>query len=121
MFLLFFLLLVAITYMIYVRYYPIKGIPCIEMNQLSDVTKKVKLDIRDYNTSSKNAVTDSVSMPVAYLKRHYSQIPSKQIYLIASDKIERNLATRMLKQKGFQIMGYTITSCDCQEKSKKVA
>lgn len=114
-------LLAAMTYMIYVRYYPIKGIPCIDMNQLSNETKKVKLDIRDYNTSSKNAITDAVSLPVAYLKRHYTQIPSKQIYLIASDKIERNLAIRMLKQKGFQVMGYTITGCGCQGKLKDVA
>ncbi|CQR47082.1 hypothetical protein BN1058_01371 [Paraliobacillus sp. PM-2] len=116
-----FVLLATIIYMIYVRYYPIKGIPCMDMNQLSKVTKKVKLDIRDYNTSAKNTVTDSVLLPIAYLRRHHNEIPSKQIYLIASDKIERNLAARMLKQKGFQIMGYTITSCDCEKRSKRVA
>lgn len=114
-------LLASLSYVLYVRYYPIKGVPCIDIHQLSKKTNNVKVDIRDYNTSAKGTVSNSVLMPIAYLRRYHNEIPAKQIYLIAADKVERNLATRMLKQKGFQVIGYTITNCNCQKKSKRVA
>ncbi|WP_079709066.1 hypothetical protein [Paraliobacillus ryukyuensis] len=109
-----------IGYLVYIRYFPIKGIPCIDMQQLSENKANVKVDIRDYNDSSKGAIADSILMPVAYLRRYHNQIPSKQIYLIASDKIERNLAIRILKQKGYQVIGYTITKCQCPREANEI-
>ncbi|GGM25811.1 hypothetical protein GCM10011351_09360 [Paraliobacillus quinghaiensis] len=110
-----------IGYMLYLRYYPVKGVPCIDKDKLEVRNKSVTLDIRDYNTSAKETVDNSVFMPVAYLNRYHHEIPSKYIYLIASDKIERNLGIRILKHKGYQVIGYKITNCTCKDKLGKLA
>ncbi|MDL4840433.1 rhodanese-like domain-containing protein [Aquibacillus rhizosphaerae] len=103
-----------ILYLMYLRYVPIKGIPCIDVssNQMDQIS--LKLDIRDYNSSAKQEVEGSIVMPVAYLKRYYKEIPSKELVVIASDRTEKNLGIRFLHNKGFKVIGYTLTSCKCE-------
>ncbi|WP_228409582.1 rhodanese-like domain-containing protein [Radiobacillus deserti] len=74
------------------------------------------VDIRDYNVSSNDVIHGSISIPLAYLKRHHHEIPKEEVHVIASDKIERNLGVRVLRSKGFKVIGYTLTDCGCAEK-----
>ncbi|WP_222599410.1 hypothetical protein [Aquibacillus kalidii] len=101
-------------YFLYSRYVPVKGIPCIDANSHSE-QKKVKLDIRDYNIAAKQMVDDSIVMPIAYLKRYHHEIPGKEIHVIASDHMEKNLGIRFLHNKGFKVVGYTLTNCICKD------
>lgn len=98
--------------LLYTRYFPVKGVPCVDQKTLSH--KKVKLDVREYNLAAKEGIANSISLPVAYLKRHHEQIPTDQIYLIASDKVEKNIGIRILKQRGHQVAGYTIINAKCR-------
>lgn len=108
------ILLGVILYIAYLRYFPIKGIPCVEItsNQLEHAN--IKLDVRDYNVSAKKEVNGSIVMPIAYLKRYYREIPNKEVHIIASDRMEKNLGIRFLRNKGYHITGYTLMDCDCK-------
>lgn len=110
------ILLVIVGYMLYSRHYPIKGVPCMDEKQSKEKNDSITLDIRDYNTSSKESINDSIFIPIAYLKRYHHEIPSKYIYLIASDKIEKNLGIRFLSQRGYQVIGYKLANCNCKNK-----
>ncbi len=103
-------------YMLYTRFVPVIGIPCIDISSNQLETINVKLDIRDYNESFRQEVKGSILMPVAYLNRHYRDIPEKEIHLIASDSTERNLAVRILHNKGYRVTGYSLMDCGCKGK-----
>ncbi|WP_162632558.1 sulfurtransferase [Paraliobacillus zengyii] len=113
-------LLVIIGYMLYARYYPVKGVPCMDEKESKGKNASITLDIRDYNTSSKESLNDSIFIPIAYLKRYHHEIPSKYIYLIASDKIEKNLGIRLLSQRGYQVIGYKLANCNCKDKLRNL-
>ncbi len=114
------LLVIIIVHILYTRYVPIKGVPCVEFNNKSK-RDKVTLDIRDYQEVAKDQVKDAIVIPVPYLRRYYSDIPSRKIYVIASTHLEKNLAIRFLKNKGFQVIGYTLTKCKCKDKLGRLA
>ncbi|MBM7571600.1 sulfurtransferase [Aquibacillus albus] len=114
-------ILSVILYVMYLRYFPIKGIPCIDISSDQLEKTKTKLDIRDYNTSSKQEVDGSIVMPIAYLRRYHHEIPSKEVHVIAADKMEKNLAIRFLRNKGFKVISYTLTNCKCKKKSNQIA
>ncbi|MRH45071.1 sulfurtransferase [Aquibacillus halophilus] len=102
-------------YLIYLRYVPIKGIPCVDIKSNQMEQSNLKLDIRDYNSSAKQEIQGSVVMPVAYLKRYYRDIPVNEVHVIASDRIEKNLGIRFLRNKGFKVIGYSLTNCNCSD------
>ncbi|WP_226038234.1 sulfurtransferase [Aquibacillus saliphilus] len=108
-----FFMIIAL-YVIYLRYVPIKGIPCIDINSNKLDQMILKLDIRDYNSSAKQEIIGSHSLPIAYFKRYYHEIPAKEVHVIASDRIEKNLGIRYLRNKGFRVSGYTLTKCNCE-------
>ncbi|RCW77134.1 hypothetical protein [Saliterribacillus persicus] len=114
-------LLSLIAYTFYARYAPIKGVPCIDTKSKTCKNDILKLDIRDYNIASKDPVVDAKVLPVAYLKRHHNELECCRIHVIASDHMEKNIGIRFLKHKGFEVVGYTITTCNCKDKQKKVA
>jgi rhodanese-related sulfurtransferase len=91
---------------IYQRYVPVIGISSVQ--NFSDHGELVLLDLRDYQTSSKEVIPNSVNLPYAYLKRYYKEIPKKKLLIIASDSIEKNLAIRFLKKRQFSIHGFII-------------
>jgi rhodanese-related sulfurtransferase len=91
---------------IYQRYIPVIGISSVQ--NVPDHGELVLLDIRDYQTSSKEVIPNSVNLPYAYLKRYYKEIPKKKLLIIASDSIEKNLAIRFLKKRKFSIYGFII-------------
>lgn len=103
-----------VFYFVYTRYFPVYGVPCIEVtqNKLNDVNA---VDIRDYVTSDRSELKGTVVMPVAYLKRHYHELPKQDIHVIASDRVEKNLGVRFLHQKGYRVIGYTLTDCSCRK------
>lgn len=116
LFILSFMLLAASMYK---RYYPVKGIPCIQKeNGLTDNHITI-LDIRDYNETTSDSHTDSLNIPYAYLKRFYKEIPRSKIHVIASDKLELNLGLRFLIGNGFDITSYEITECPCKKTEKR--
>ncbi|MDC3417691.1 sulfurtransferase [Aquibacillus salsiterrae] len=103
-----------VFYLMYLRYFPIKGVPCIDLGKTELLQPHVKVDIRDYNVSAKQKVNGSIEMPIAYIKRYHHEIPSKEIHLIAADKMEKNLGIRYLQNKGYRVVGYSLTNCKCK-------
>ncbi len=114
------LIAIVIGYVLYKRYVPIKGVPCVEFNKENN-RGKITLDIRDYQEVAKDEITDAIVIPVPYLRRYYTEIPSGSIYVVASTHLEKNLAIRFLKNKGFNVIGYTLTECKCKNKISRFA
>ncbi|KAB8138979.1 hypothetical protein F9U64_02435 [Gracilibacillus oryzae] len=106
--------------LVYVRYVPIKGIPCLESTNNSD-QEIVTLDIRDYQYSFSDEIAHAIVIPVPYLKRYYHEIPARKVHIVATDHLEKNIAIRFLKNKGFEVIGYTITNCKCKKKIENYA
>lgn len=98
---------------LYKRYMPVWGISLLrELTNVINITEDViLLDTRDYITSSKDTRASAYCIPLAYLNRHYVDLPSnKKIVVVASDYIESNLSIRFLRKKGFQVSGYHLTN-----------
>jgi rhodanese-related sulfurtransferase len=77
-----------------------------------DIKNVNVIDVRDYNDSYKEPIPGAINIPIAYLNRHYPEIPNIDLYIVASDKIEKNMGVRILREKGFQIIGCTIKNND---------
>jgi rhodanese-related sulfurtransferase len=103
---------------LYRRYYPVSGIPCIDIAD-ERIKDMIVLDIRDYNETTEQPIANSLHIPYAYLKRHFSTIPSKSIHIIANDEIEKNLGIRFLRRHGFDVQGYSIIHCPCRERGNE--
>jgi rhodanese-related sulfurtransferase len=99
---------------IYKRYVPVFGIsPVPEIIKSEDL---VLLDLRDYQSTSKDSIPNAINIPYAYLKRYYREIPSKRILVVATDMIEKNLAIRFLRKRKFVIHGFIIFNDKGSEK-----
>jgi rhodanese-related sulfurtransferase len=103
---------------LYRRYYPVSGVPCIDITD-ERIKNLVVLDIRDYNETTEPPIANSLHIPYAYLKRHFSNIPSKSIHIIANDEIEKNLGIRFLRRHGFEVQSYSIIQCPCRERGNE--
>ncbi|MBX9996712.1 MULTISPECIES: sulfurtransferase [Priestia] len=108
-------LLLAILFIAYRRYYPVKRIQCIRESEAKELGRTV-VDIRHYHE-----VRDSIGIviPYAYLKRFYSEIPRGSVHLIARDRVELNLGVRFLRKKRFEVRSYELAACKCKSKGKK--
>jgi len=107
-------LVMGISYLLYRRYVPVCGVPCREFLAEHSIGNDILLDIRDYNTASKTPISGSLSIPAAYLPRYMGEIPGKQVHIVASDRLEKNWAIRVLRKKGYQVTGYSLAGCGCQ-------
>lgn len=94
-----------VTYSIFYRYFPVTGICCLDIEQLKPEHLTI-LDVRDYNISSSDAVTNALNIPYAYLKRYYKEISGKGIILIVSDPLLLNVTVRYLRRKHINVVGY---------------
>jgi hypothetical protein len=103
----------------YKRYYPVKGIPCIDPMKQPQNGEITFLDIRDYNEVNKTDDYMTLHIPYAYLKRFYKDIPKNDIHLIAQDPLELNLGIRFLERKGFKVISYSLSNCPCDQKGVK--
>ena len=91
----------------YKRYCPVSGVQRTECSQIN--REKINIiDLRDYNVSSHSPVYGAKNIPVAYLNRNLNEIPKDNLHIVASGRIEKNVGIRFLRQKGFQVVGYTI-------------
>ena len=97
--LLFFLILLGAA--LYRRYYPVKHIPCLPVEEVPDGL--LLLDLRDYNESNGSILDQALHIPVAYLKRHAREIPLKPLHIIARDDVEKNVGTRLLLRYGYEV------------------
>ncbi|RAK16603.1 hypothetical protein B0I26_11717 [Anoxybacillus vitaminiphilus] len=105
------ILLLVLTYHLYIRYVPVCCIPTLTLQQLRSVNdeKVAIVDLRDYNDSSPLLVENAIRVPLAYLKRNYQQLLcEEEVIIIASDYITKNIGIRTLKQYGFKVRGVYI-------------
>ncbi|WP_174733483.1 sulfurtransferase [Mesobacillus harenae] len=106
-------LITGIVFLLYKRYVPVLGVPCKDIREEKLEYIDIILDIRDYNISSKTPVEGALTIPTAYLARYFKEIPGREIYIVASDHLEKNMGIRLLRKRGFKVMGYTLTDCGC--------
>lgn len=94
---------------LYKRYVPVLGVHY--TNVRGSYLDKIKvIDIRDFNDSYKNPIKGAVNIPFAYLNRYIAEIPNREIHLVVSNSLEKNIGIRFLRKKGFRVVGYTIIS-----------
>lgn len=91
----------------YRRYFPVIGV--LPLSHCTPEKDSQLLDTRDYQIADKDPYNESVNIPFAYLKRYYHDIPGKKLMIISTDRIEKNLAIRFLRKKGFEIVGFKIS------------
>ncbi|RHW41701.1 sulfurtransferase [Neobacillus notoginsengisoli] len=108
------ILFISISFLLYKRYIPVFGVPCREVTEGHLTNNDILLDIRDYTIASKNPVNGSFSIPAPYLNRYMSEIPGKHVHLVASDRLEKNWAIRVLRKNGYHVVGYSLAGCGCQ-------
>lgn len=92
----------------YRRYVKPCEIKFIERNQLNDPQIEL-LDVRDYRSSFRHPIEGTTNIPFPYLKRYYRNLSKCDICIVASDRIDVNLAARFLKGKGYKVVGYYLT------------
>ncbi|WP_042455557.1 rhodanese-like domain-containing protein [Neobacillus dielmonensis] len=98
---------VVILYLSYKRYFPVFGVQYIQFNEL-DLDKIKIIDVRDYNESFKDPIEGAINLPIAYLKRNHNEIPDRDLHLVVSSLLEKNIAIRFFRKKGYKVLGYTI-------------
>lgn len=108
------ILLSTMLVFIYMRYVPVRGVNCVSSFN-PNVDSIIIVDVRDYNESYKDTILNAINIPVAYLNRYYRVIPSMKIHLIASSHLEKNISIRFLRKRGFKVIGYTLTDCNCKQ------
>jgi hypothetical protein len=110
-----FLLVIAIFflgYSLYVRYFPVMGIPC-----KGHASNEVVLDLREFNENGE--VSDkAIRLPYSYLKRFKHEIPNQKLHVVAIDRLELNLGLRFLLKNGYKVSSYEIFDCPCRGKKK---
>ncbi|WP_066191837.1 MULTISPECIES: rhodanese-like domain-containing protein [Gracilibacillus] len=114
------LVVYGVSYLAYIRYVPVKGVPCLEKERVQR-NQQTMVDIRDYHEAANDRVEEAMSIPLAYLGRYYKEIPTSTVHIIAANQLEKNLAIRLLKGKGLYVKGYTLTNCGCQKKLHNIA
>ena len=97
---------ILIAFILYKRYFPVFGLPCIQLKDL-ELDRITVIDVRDYNDSYKEAIIGAINIPISYLKRNLKAIPNKDLHLIVTSTLEKNLGTRNLRKHGFRVIGYT--------------
>jgi rhodanese-related sulfurtransferase len=108
------LALIVILVILYRRYFPVRGLKSYQLEGL-DLSKLKILDVREYNESYKNPIEGSLNIPLSYLKRNVDEIPDKDLHLIVTSLLEKNVAARVLKQKGYRVAGYSFVGDQSKE------
>ena len=99
----------------YKRYVTAKGVKHDCAENLSGKEEVTLLDVRAYNISYKDPVNGALELPVAYFIRSYEEIPNGPIHVIAADEMEKNMAVRLLRKKGKNVISYSLTEETCNE------
>ncbi|MFB5661448.1 hypothetical protein ACE4RR_06470 [Alteribacillus sp. HJP-4] len=99
----------------YNRWFPVLGIRCSPVPEQPLPQDTVVLDIRDYQDADRRPVQHAQTLPYPYLKRHISTVKAKQVFLVAPDKVSRNLSIRLLRKNGFKVTGFTVLQDEGRE------
>jgi rhodanese-related sulfurtransferase len=113
------LALIVILVILYRRYFPVRGVKPYQLEGL-DFSKLKILDVRDYNESYKNPIDGALNIPLSYLKRNIHEIPDKDLHLIVTSLLEKNVGARILKEKGYRVVGYSFISGQSKESHLEV-
>ena len=105
---------IVLLVMLYKRYFPVLGVKYYPLEEL-DLSKLKILDVRDYNESYKDPIEGSLNIPFGYLKRNINEIPNRDLHLVVSSLLEKNVGARVLRQKGFRVVGYSFVSNKLKE------
>ncbi|MEH7495504.1 hypothetical protein [Neobacillus niacini] len=103
------LVLIVVAIIVYKRYFPVWGVKYYPISQLDQSQIEI-LDVRDYNESYKSPIVGSINIPIAYFKRNISEIPNRDLHLVVSSLLEKNVGIRTLKKKGYRVVGYSFVS-----------
>lgn len=103
-----FLILAAIiiAFILYIRYFPVICVPCIQLTDLN-LNRTTVIDVRDYNDSYKEPINGAINIPISFLKRNLKEIPKNDLHLIVTSRLEKNIGTRFLRKQGFRVVGYS--------------
>lgn len=96
---------------LYRRYVPVCGVPCTKLTN----PDSIMVDLRDYPLAAKNPILGAISIPIAYLNRYNTEITGIKVHVIASNQLEKNIGIRLLRKKGFNVIGYMLTDCPCKK------
>jgi len=103
--------ILLLSIFLYKRYMPVYGV--MKMNENEGDCKSdnvVIVDTRDYQTSTRDHIEQAYLVPIAYINRHYGDIPDKNVIIISSDVSGKNLSARMLRKKGMRVIGYKLVN-----------
>ncbi|MGF2616080.1 hypothetical protein FZC84_10995 [Rossellomorea vietnamensis] len=117
MLLLIIIVISSILIALYNRYFPVKGVQC--STELPSAESILILDVRDYNQASASPIPRAINLPVAYMERNWDDLTSTCIHIAASSSLEKNMSIRMLKRKGYEVTGYTLTEKQSPPKQNK--
>lgn len=102
------ILVLLIMYTIYVFFQ--RYVPVIQASYIDNLhqaeNEHAVIDLRDYIASSHSPIKGAYEIPLAYLKRHTDKIPNQKVIVIASDSVEKNIGMRVLKRRGFEVVGF---------------
>jgi rhodanese-related sulfurtransferase len=90
--------------LLYRRYVPVMGTKRISV--FHEGCEAVLVDVRDFHEASHSPMESAVHIPLAYLARQHHDIPKKEVVVVVSDRILRNLSIRQLKKHGYDVKGY---------------
>jgi hypothetical protein len=87
---------------LYIRYFPVRGVPCISLSSLNQGADSIKMiDVRDYIQSYKDPIPESTNIPVMYLKRNYRELSHMQVFVVASNRLEKNISIRIIERSNY--------------------
>lgn len=95
------------SYLLYKNFFPVFE-RCINPYNVECNEGTVMVDLRDFHSSAKYPIKGAVVLPFAYLKRYHDDLKGKKLYIVAPGLVDRNLSIRFLKNKGYEVLGYSI-------------
>ncbi|MGH2316738.1 hypothetical protein ACRC6Q_03170 [Planococcus sp. SE5232] len=104
-----------VAYGAYKRHVPVHGVKPEQLDRVDSYLYTL-LDVRAYNVSDKEPIPEAFNLPISYFTRGYQEIPKKPIHLIAENQLEKNLAARLLHQKGFNVASYSLMNENRKDK-----
>ncbi|WP_026700008.1 hypothetical protein [Salibacterium aidingense] len=94
----------------YQRWMPVFGVKCAPLPEKPVPEGTVILDIRDYQEADRFPVKEAYTLPYPYLKRHLQTIDADRVFVVAPDKVSRNLSIRLLQKHGRTVTGFAVVT-----------
>ncbi|WP_252316036.1 sulfurtransferase [Sinobaca sp. H24] len=99
----------AAAYHLSARWVPAGRASCTDLPDRALLSRDtIILDIREYQDAAHNPVSEAQVLPYPYLKRYLPTIEKQHVFLIAPDKVSKNLAIRLLRRNNIHVARYTI-------------